>query len=138
MYDLKIFLFIALVSYYSAKLNFLINFGRGHHEEHFCESIVNLNQWFRRCCLKTFLCAILVKGILGTILLNYFEFGPVVQEMSFKIISYLELLLSRFCSAEHNHLYNFSRGHHEEQFCEIVLNLDNWFRRRCCLKKFLI
>ena len=32
---------------------------------------------------------------------------------------------------------NFDRGYHEEQFCEIILNLDKWFKRRCCLKYFL-
>ena len=26
----------------------------------------------------------------------------------------------------------------EEQFCEIILNLDQWFKRRCRLKIFLI
>ena len=31
---------------------------------------------------------------------------------------------------------NFGREHHEEQFCEIILNLDHWFRR-CHLKDFL-
>ena len=31
-----------------AKLNVLNNFGRGHHEEHFCDIILNLDQWFRR------------------------------------------------------------------------------------------
>ena len=31
-----------------------------------------------------------------------------------------------------------SRGYYEEQFCEIILNLDKWFRRRCLLKIFLI
>ena len=25
-----------------------------------------------------------------------------------------------------------------EQFCEIILKLNQWFRRRCLLKKFLI
>ena len=25
----------------------------------------------------------------------------------------------------------------KKQFCEIILNLDLWFRRRCCLKDFL-
>ena len=37
---------------------------------------------------------------------------------------------------EHKISCNFKRGHHEEQFCEIILNLDKWFRR-CCLKDFL-
>ena len=72
--------------------------------------------------------AILVEGFLGTILLNYFEFGPVVQKMLFKNISYLELW-RHFCLAEQNHLCNFGRSHHEQQFCEIILNLYQWFRR---------
>ena len=57
--------------------------------------------------------------------------------MSFKDISYLELWWP-FCSTERNHLFKFSRGYYEEQFCEIILNLDQWFRRRCLLKIFLI
>ena len=36
-----------------------------------------------------------------------------------------------------NHLCNFSRGQHEVYFCEITLNLDQWFRRRLRLKDFL-
>ena len=56
--------------------------------------------------------------------------------MSFKDIAYLELWWS-FCSAEWNNLCNFGKGYHEEQFCENVLNLDHWFRRRCQLKDFL-
>ena len=64
-------------------------------------------------------------------------FGPKVQEeMSFKDISYLELW-PPFCSAEQYHLYNFGRGHQEEHFCEIILNLDQWFRRRCHLKDLI-
>ena len=47
-------------------------------------------------------------------------------------ISYQELWRP-FCSGELNHLCNFRRRHHEEQFCEIILNLDQWFRR-CHLK----
>ena len=59
------------------------------------------------------------------------------QEMSFKDISYLELWQS-LCSVDKNHLCNFDKGHYEEQFCEIILNLDQWFRRRCLLKIFCI
>ena len=44
---------------------------------------------------------------------------------------FLSWLWLPFCSAERNHLCNFGR---EEQFCEIILNLDQWFRRRCHLK----
>ena len=47
--------------------------------------------------------------------------------MSFKDISYLELW-QPICSMEQNHLCNFGRVHHAEQFCEIILNLDKWFR----------
>ena len=39
-----------------------------------------------------------------------------------------------FCSAERNHLCNFERGYYEEQFCEIIMNLDQSFRRRFLLK----
>ena len=61
----------------------------------------------------------------------------VQEEIGFKDISYLELWRP-FCSAEPSHLWNFSRRHHEEQFCEIILNLDQWFKRRCYLKIFII
>ena len=55
--------------------------------------------------------------------------------MPFKSISYLELW-KPFCSAERNHLCNFGRGYHEEQFYEIILSLGQWFIR-CRLKDFL-
>ena len=64
------------------------------------------------------------------ILCNYFEFEPVVlDEMPFKEISYLDIW-QQSCSAECNHLCNFGRGYYKEQFCEIILNLCQWFRRR--------
>ena len=34
-------------------------------------------------------------------------------------------------------LCNFGRRHHEKQFCEIILNLEQWFRKRSHLKYFL-
>ena len=34
-----------------------------------------------------------------------------------------------------SHLCNFGGGYHTEQFCEIILNFDEWFR--CRLKNFL-
>ena len=68
-------------------------------------------------------------------MLSYFKFGPVIQEeASFKDISYLELR-QPLCSVERNYLCNFGRRHHKEQ---LILNLDQWFRRRCRLKIFLI
>ena len=41
------------------------------------------------------------------------------------------------CSAEWNHLCNFCRGHYAEHFCEIILNSDQWFSKRCGLKDLL-
>ena len=57
--------------------------------------------------------------------------------MSLKDISYLELW-QPLRSVEWNHLCNFDRMHHNEQFCEIILNLDQWFRKRFRFKIFLI
>ena len=68
--------------------------------------------------------------------MKLFEFGPVVQqEILFNDISYLELWRPCY-SAEWNHLCDFGKEHYEEQFCENVLNFDQWFRR-CHLKDFL-
>ena len=52
-----------------------------------------------------------------------------VHEMLFKDISYLQLW-QQFCLTEQNHLCNFDRRNYEEHFCEIILNLDQWFRMR--------
>ena len=51
-------------------------------------------------------------------------------------ISYLELWRPS-CSAERNRFFfNFGRGHNGEHSCEIILNLDLWFRMGCLKKKF--
>ena len=55
--------------------------------------------------------------------------------MPFKGISHLEPW-QPFCSAERNDLTYFGRGYCEEQFCDIILNLGQLFRR-CSLKDFL-
>ena len=60
-----------------------------------------------------------------------------VQKMSFKDISYLELW-QPFCLADRNHLCNFGRMYNEKQFCEIILNLDQWLRRKSPFKVVLI
>ena len=39
---------------------------------------------------------------------------------------------------ELKHLCNFGRGYQEEQLCGIILNLDQWLRRRSLLKIILI
>ena len=100
----------------SRSRNHLCNFGRRHHEEQFCEIIFNLDQWFkRRCRLKIFI--IWSSG------------GPFVQ-WSRTIYAILVK-----CIMRNNHLWNFESGHHGEHSCEVILNLDQWFRRRFRLKK---
>ena len=84
----------------------MYNFGRRHHEEQFCEFILNSNQWLRRRChLKAFLSRVqaapsfgganllcnLKEEIMRKNSVNLFECGPVVQKkMWFKDISNLE------------------------------------------------
>ena len=69
---------------------------------------------------------------------NLFQFEPVVQEeMSLKYHYSLELW-QPLCSVEQKHLNKFGRRHHEQQFFETILKLDQWFRSRCRLKIFLI
>ena len=127
---------------------------RGSHnnEQQFCEIILNLGQWFR-CCLKDFLSVDLAallfgwaepfmqfckRASWGTFMCSNILFEQVVQEeMLLKDISYPEVW-QPLCSVDWNHLCNFGRRHQEEQSCDIILNLDQWFRRRCCLKVFLI
>ena len=97
-----------------------------------------------RCHLKDFLsgsldcpfvqlsvtfCVILVKGFMRKNSVKLFEFGPVVQEeMSLKDISYLELWRP-FCSAELKHICAILVEGINKNKSEIILNLDQWFRR---------
>ena len=53
----------------------------------------------------------------------------------FKEISYLELK-QPFSSMEPHHFCNLIRVYHEDHFYEIILNLDQWFRR-CPFKDLL-
>ena len=57
----------------------------------------------------------------------------VVQKMLFKEIFYLELW-QPLCSADQIHLCNFRGRYHEERFCEIILNLDQWFKEEMLFK----
>ena len=125
----------------SLALNHMCKFGRRNHEERFCEIILILDQWFRRCCWKIFLiwrsggpfvqwsktiCAILVDGIMRkkSVKICWIWISGSGGD-GFKAISYLELWLP-FCSAQLNNLCNFGRWYQEKQFCEIILNLDQW------------
>ena len=95
-----------------------------NHHEQFCEINLNLGHFWKRASWDLFMW-------------SYIKFGQVVQEMSFKEIYYLELW-QPLCSVDSNHSSNIGRRHHEEHSCEIILNLDQWFRRKCHLKVFLI
>ena len=53
--------------------------------------------------------------------------------MPFPILSFGAILFSGAKTC----LQYFGRGYQEELFCEIILKLDQWFRRRCLLKDFL-
>ena len=55
------------------------------------------------------------------------------KEMPLKDISNLELWQS-LCSVDMNHMCNLKRRHYEKQFCIIILNLHQWFRRKCRFK----
>ena len=50
---------------------------------------------------------------------------------------FIFLALETFCTVDLNGLPSFGRGHCEENFCNIILNLNQSFRRRCSLKIFL-
>ena len=116
----------------SAERNHLCNFSREYYEEQFCEIVLNLDQWFiRKCHFKI----VRIRSAGGFFVQQGGTIWPMVQKMSFKDISYLELWWP-FCSAERTYLCNFGRGHYEEQFYEFILNLGQWFRRSS-LKDFL-
>ena len=51
--------------FFSAERNHLCNFGRGYNKEQFCQIILNLGKWFRRCCLKDFLSGVLAALLFG-------------------------------------------------------------------------
>ena len=53
-YDLKIFLYLALVAILFSQAEPSGQFGSGQHEDHFCEIILILDQCLRRFHLKIF------------------------------------------------------------------------------------
>ena len=55
--------------------------------------------------------------------------------MLLKVFLFLALVAILFSRA--NHFSNLGKGVLEEHFCEIILQLGPWPRRRCCLKIFL-
>ena len=62
------------------------------------------------------------------------NFRSVVQDaMPFKDISYPGLCWP-FCSLQEKHLFIFCREYYEEHCCEVIMNLNQWFRRGRGLK----
>ena len=57
--------------------------------------------------------------------------------MSFKGFSVFSFG-GHFGSVKWNHFSNFGKGSPKEHFCEIILKLGHWPRRRCCLNVFSI
>ena len=55
--------------------------------------------------------------------------------MLFKYISFPELT-QPFVQWSRTICAMLVEGYNEDQFCEIILNWDQWFRRRCLLKIF--
>ena len=74
----------------------------------------------------------LKEGIMGNIHVKLYE----IRRCRLKDISYLELW-QPLCSVDWYHLCNIGR-HHGEQSCKIILNLDQWLRRKSHLKVFII
>ena len=55
-------------------------------------------------------------------------YWPVAKEISSKKYFYFKLWWP-WCSADLEILINLGRGHHEEYFCEIILNQEEmWFK----------
>ena len=70
------------------------------------------------------ICAILVEGISRDIIVKLFKLMEEVQFL--KIILFRALVVLLFSGEEP--FVQLGRGHHEEQFCEIILNLDQCFK----------
>ena len=64
-----------------------------------------------------------------------------VGSISKKIVNRATNTIRGYCKfliLNWSHLCNIERMHHAEQSCEIILNLDQWFRRKLHLKVFII
>ena len=94
-----------------------------HHEEQFCDFFLNLSQWLRRCHLKDFL-----SGTLAFLL-----FGGSQTIYAIRTSGSEGDVVQRHCLSRALAAILFSRQNNE-----IILNLDQWFSRKCCLKAFLI
>ena len=138
----------------SAEQNHLCNFGRGYQEKpilynHFeFAPVVQEEMSFKRFLIwssgsppvpwSRTICAILKEGVMGNIHVKLYEVwtSGLGRDVVKRYFLSGALAAPLFSGAEP--FVQLSRGYYEEQFCEIILNLDKWFRRRCLLKIFLI
>ena len=51
-----------------------------------------------------------------------------------KIFLFLTMFLTFVLTAQRSCLRNVWKGHYGKQLCEVILNLDQWFRTECYLK----
>ena len=109
------------------------------HEDMLYKDISYLELWWPFCWRSKTIYAILVKGIMRNNSVKLFRIctsgsgGDVVWRHFLS-----RVLWKPLCLTEQDHLCNFGRRHNEEQFCQIILNLIKWFRRRCRLKIFYL
>ena len=75
---------------------------------------------------------------MGNIQVKLYEVWTRVSVGDVILSHFLSRTLAAICSVDWDDLCNFGRRHHEEQPCEIILNFDQWYWRKCCLKVFLI
>ena len=147
-YDLTIALFLALVA---------MLFSQAKPSNQFFEGSMRIISikllWFWTSGSKIFLiysssnsffgwskpiCAFLVEGIMRYISLKLFWMwiSGSVEDVIKRYLSF-RALATPVLNLE-NCLCNFGKSHHEESFREIILNLYQWFRRKCHWKTFLI
>ena len=111
-------------------------FGRGHYEEHFCEIILNLCQWFIHSKEEMSSKNISIFGSgghfvqqSGTGLCRTFLGNFLNSCQCCLVIFQFFALAAMLFSRTEGFLCKFGRGHYEEHFCEIMLILWQRLRR---------
>ena len=89
----------ALVTPLLAKWKHLCNFGRSHHEEQFCEIILNLNQCFR-CRFKDNPYLELWRSFCSAVQNNWYKFGEGHYEEQSKMQTHTEFGIPNSKSVE--------------------------------------
>ena len=106
----------------------------------FCEIILNLNKWFRKCHFRYFLSRALVAILFVSTILEEGIMRNISVNLVFNLnqllrICHLELSCLSF-SAERHQLGNFLKEDLKRIILfENIFNVSQWFRRRYRLKK---